>query len=82
MSLKGFILNSYKNLVGGTDQDVENARNYLLERKLFEKAWGVHTIGYCNSAVDIPDSVRFFGSQYREEEKPWDLSTLQQYGGR
>lgn len=72
MSLNAFIIECHNTLIGKTNRDVQSAKQYLLGRNLLEKSWESHTIGYCDSETDIPDSVRLFGSE--KSDDPWDIS--------
>ena len=72
MSLKGFITKCHQNLISGAGRDVEIALDYLFKRKLISESLVSHKIGFCDKESDIPDSVRFFGSE--EQDEPWDIS--------
>lgn len=75
MSLKDFIIKCHINLLHNTtDREVEIAREYVASRNLLEKSLISAKIGYCNSDFILPDSVRFFGEEYRKDDEKWDVS--------
>jgi len=71
--LSEFIKECNVSLLSGADREIKTAREYLInERKLLEKSWNSHIIGYCKTGFNIPDPVRFYGSG--DTEKRWDIS--------
>jgi len=69
MSLKDFIERCHTNLLENkTEQEVLVAKEYLTKRNLLEKSIISTRIGYCNSDWKLPDSVRFFGEEERDND--------------
>jgi len=71
-----FIQHCHKDLINESDQEIEEARKYLLDdRKLLERSWKYHTIGYCKNDFDFPDSIRFYGTAHETaDEDRWDIT--------
>ena len=72
--LAEFMKECNRTLLTETDREVSTVKEYLVdERKLLEKSWKSHTIGYCRIGCKLPDPVRFYGTSEKPEEK-WDIS--------
>lgn len=76
MSLLEFILECHNNLVKGENREAVVALEYLTKRNLLEQSIVTHKIGYCSSMTTLPDSIRFFGQEFSEEKKKWDMSSF------
>ncbi|MFA7219431.1 MAG: toprim domain-containing protein [Synergistaceae bacterium] len=70
-----FVQDCHSELINGTDQEIEEARQYLKnDRKILEESLKCHTIGYCKKDFDIPDLIRFYGTANKPKEEKWDIS--------
>jgi DNA primase catalytic core len=70
-----FVQHCNKDLINGSGQGIEEARQYLLkDRNLLEKGWECHTIGYCRNDFDIPDPIRYYGTAHKVVDERWDIT--------
>ena len=78
MSLGDFIKSCHTHLLSfAPDSEVRIAQDYLAARKVLEKTIKSVRIGYASSAIVLPDAVRHFGEEYRQDEdgRRWDMSS-------
>jgi len=61
--LQDFCLQCHNILVNESTEEVIGARQYLYERKLNNKTFAVHNIGYCPENLEIPKDVATYGSR-------------------